>query len=409
MTLTLMLHSILERKLQTATALCTIVIGCSLVPVFQHAELPQLLSASVIIVTSLFSLWCVFHAQASATQDSPRSGNNNLRPEQLLALLTSILPVWQRQSESVKRQTETAGMQVIDHFTSMIKEFDGAGFGGVSGDADSSKEDTTINLLNLCEKELMPVIASLEQVIKNKDTLVKSVRDLSAQTLELKEMALQVSSIAAQTNLLAINAAIEAARAGTSGRGFAVVAGEVRKLSQLSAETGKHIGDRVQQIGVNMSSTLQAATVAAKNDTAVISNTGEVIGHVLQHVRTLGTSVEHMREHGQSIRVAVEEVMVTLQYQDRVSQIIDVLNVDMSSLSDLLDEAERPVPSIDEWMSGKSSSYKRRKGILTEVPPAKTTSATPARIRSGSAAQNGKSNKVTQLASPKNDDAVTFF
>jgi methyl-accepting chemotaxis protein len=278
------------------------------------------------------------------------------------------LAIWQPQNDSIKIQIENAGMDMVNYFSAMIKEFDGAGFGGVSGTENASKEETTINLLVMCEKKLLPVLESFEIIINSKDSLLQSVSELVKETVDLKNMAAQVGSIAAQTNLLAINAAIEAARAGNAGRGFAVVASEVRKLSQLSAETGSTIGQRVQQIGVAMQTTLKSANETAEIDKKVIAQTEQVVGNVLNLVRSLGGSVDEMRNHGAAIRVAVEEVMVTLQYQDRVTQILDVINKDMNRLKQMM-ENEEAYPSPDEWMNGTGSTFKRRRGVLKKASP----------------------------------------
>lgn len=362
----------LAAQLLGATALFT-----ALLSLWQHPSwLSGLLLAAV--AGACLLLWRARSATATVAPEASDAGAS--ADDTARALAVQVIAQWQQQAGLVRNQTEEAGMQVIDNFTSMVKEFDKAGFGGISGQADATKEDTTISLLTLCERELSPVTASLHQVVQNKEALLASVRALAAETGPLQAMAEQVGVIAAHTNLLAINAAIEAARAGEAGRGFAVVAAEVRKLSMLSADTGKQIGQRVTQIGAAMASTLRSAASAAESDKKVIAVTGEVITDVLRHVQTLGLSCETMREHGGAIRRNVENLMVALQYQDRVTQILEVLDADMSRLATLLASPDASVPELDEWMRGSSSSYQRHHGILRPIsaPKRATSVAAPA-------------------------------
>ncbi len=353
----------------------------------------QLLSLGGVGLALALLAWFGAAPAGGTAAAAPEQGQGEAgREQQLSALIVHVLGIWQRQAGLVRQQTEDAGLQVIDNFTSMIKEFDAAGFGGIAGKPGGSQQDTTISLLTLCERELTPVIGSLEQVMRSKDVLLQSVRELMQETGLLKDMAAQVSHIAAHTNLLAINAAIEAARAGESGRGFAVVAGEVRQLSMRSADIGKHIGLRVQQIGTMMASTLQSAADAAESDKQVIEVTGEVISDVLQHVRALGESVDNMRLHGNVIRDDVEDVMVALQYQDRVAQILEVLDADMTRVEGLLNDPQLPVPQPDEWMDGGDSSYKRRRGIMHADLQAP---AAPARSSGAASTASAASDEVT--------------
>jgi len=362
------------------TLICSlIVMAFAVIPLLQQLGWVQVLSFAGVVAVVVVNFRHTWLQSANGLVDGDQEAEQIRHDAALRELVAQVIGIWQPQSASVKAQIEKAGMQVIDHFSLMINEFDTAGFGGVSGAADSSREETTITLLTMCEKELIPVLKSLELIIKSKDALLVSVNELVRETLELKEMAAQVGSIAAQTNLLAINAAIEAARAGTAGRGFAVVASEVRQLSQRSAETGKNIGDRVQNISQIMQNTLKSATQAALDDKAVIDQTGQVVTNVLGHVRELGGSVEEMRGHGNTIRVAVEEVMVTLQYQDRVSQMIDVISNDMQRLKSMMEDAQAELPSIKEWMDGSGSSFKRHRGIINAnlTDAQKSTSRVP--------------------------------
>lgn len=271
-------------------------------------------------------------------------------------LLHSILPIWQNHIVSVKSQTESAVAQLITSFASLIRQFDDAGFGGQSGNEQSVQHTTTINLLNLCREELQPVIDHLEQMIESKNELLDGIRGLAESTADLKDMAHVVGVIAAQTNLLAINASIEAARAGEHGRGFAVVAGEVRRLSLMSADTGKTIAERVMQITETVKVTLKTAQKVNERDRASMKKSGQVVKDVLGHVQNLGDAAEAMRSQGVVIRNDVENLLITLQYQDKVSQMLDVLDRDIGKLLVAID-AGAQLPSTSEWMNDLEKYY----------------------------------------------------
>lgn len=271
-------------------------------------------------------------------------------------LLIAVLPVWLNHVAQVKLQTEKAVSDLIDSFNSMVHQFDAAGFGASVGTSESAQHAITINLLNVCREELQPVIQHLEHMLESKNTLLDSISELVNSTADLRDMAHSVGVIAAQTNLLALNAAIEAARVGEHGKGFAVVAGEVRRLSMISAETGKTINVRVQQITEVVKHTLQTAQRANEKDRMVLNKSRNVVQSVLGHVQDLGDAATEMRNQGSIIRADVENLLITLQYQDRVSQMLDVLNRDISKLLQTL-AADATLPASDEWLRELETYY----------------------------------------------------
>jgi methyl-accepting chemotaxis protein len=132
----------------------------------------------------------------------------------------------------------------------------------------------------------------------------------------------------------------------------------VRKLSHMSADTGKRIGERVNQISVIMKQALNAADRATIQDRKVLEVSGAVVRDVLSHVETMGDGAEQMRHHGNIIRNDVENLLVTLQFQDRISQILDVVSNDINKLQHTVTQIDQePLPSSEQWVEELQSTY----------------------------------------------------
>jgi len=322
-----------------------------------------------VAVASGLTVWLLMqrvNAAVALHHNAPAAGPDE-QTQAMVELLLEVLPAWQHHVSIVKTQTEDAVTKLTGSFAQVLDQFDQAGIGqaGVAQD----QETRTIQLLDLCERELQPVVQSLSSMIEGKDKLLVNVRNLAEQTLELQTMAADVGSIAAQTNLLALNAAIEAARAGEMGRGFAVVAQEVRMLSQRSAETGKKIGQRVGEIATIMGVTLNNAEEATQDDKHAVSLSGELVEHVLSHVRKLGASADSMHKHGTLVRSEVERLLIAMQFQDRVSQILEGAYNNMVLMEQSLAQYEyEPLPSADEWLEQFNQTSRMNDQIYTRRP-----------------------------------------
>ena len=237
-------------------------------------------------------------------------------------LVSEALPIWAKQIQSARRQSEDAVVALSARFEGIVNRLDRA-LGAVGSDSGSKAiaEDAAEG-----ERHLAEVIQALKLIQQSRDALAQDIRALVSHTEELRKMSSDVESIAFQTNMLALNAAIEAAHAGTVGKGFAVVAQEVRALSEAARSIGKRISGTV---GVISGALVEIGT---KNE-KVSSRDQQAVADSEQHIRTvlerfnqrttrLADVARQSQKASEAIKNEVCESLVQLQFQDRTGQIL---------------------------------------------------------------------------------------
>ncbi|MBI5005504.1 MAG: methyl-accepting chemotaxis protein [Nitrosomonadales bacterium] len=256
------------------------------------------------------------------------------------SLCVDVLPVWSNQIEMARTHTEASITDLSMRFANLSQRLSSALATSAMSSGGNGEQASLVTLLQESQAELNSIVTSLRSALEVKRSMLGEIRALSQFTGDLKKMAQDVADIAGQTNLLALNAAIEAARAGEVGRGFAVVADEVRKLSNLSGETGKKISATVETVNQAIASTLRVSEQYAQQDTEMVVNSERVIEHVMAQFGTattaLSDSAEILRNESQIIGNEISEVLVALQFQDRVSQMLMHVRNDLGKLDEHL-------------------------------------------------------------------------
>jgi len=285
------------------------------------------------------------------------------RDEALESLCVAILPVWSEQIEAARAHTEQEIVSLASRFAELAGRIE-----SVAGN-DQGSGDRLVNLMATSQNQLDGILQSLREALSSKGALLNEINGLAALTEELKSMAKDVGDVARQTNLLALNAAIEAARAGEAGRGFAVVADEVRKLSTLSGNTGQKIGETVETVNGAIARTLELSQRHAERDTGTLNNSGQTIEQVIGAfggtTRDVVERSDALANNASAVGGAISEVLVALQFQDRVSQMLGHIRDDQARLERLVVErralaaAGQPLPPLDTqgWLTELARTY----------------------------------------------------
>ncbi|KIO64801.1 hypothetical protein B4064_2721 [Caldibacillus thermoamylovorans] len=242
----------------------------------------------------------------------------------IMNMVEKINNEYQRVEESTVRNHENS-VQMIKKGNSLI-----------------TSTDSMVNVSGRGKNSIDQVKAIIDDLGNQANVTLQSMHQLSESSRQIEEIVGVISSISENINLLALNASIEASRAGEQGKGFAVVASEIRKLAENTKESTKNINDLTKKIQLEI---LQANTNSARSNDLI--NQG-----VKANLQT-NEEISKLLSIINNVKEEVQQIIKIIEIQQETSE--DVINK-FKTAADLFKETNKII--VDHIKEGESISSK---------------------------------------------------
>ena len=280
-------------------------------------ELGRLARAFETMVANLRNLVCQISASselvaASAEEMTASAEQSAQAANQVAGSISEVATGTEKQVNAINETSAvvekmSAGIQQVATNTNLV--------------AEKSAQATTTAAEG--GKSIEKAVNQMTRIEQTVNTSAQVVTKLGERSKEIGQIVDTISGIAGQTNLLALNAAIEAARAGEQGRGFAVVADEVRKLAEQSHDAAKKIATLINEIQGETDKAVVAmseGTQEVKVGTEVVTTAGRAFGEITVLVTEVSNQVKEISAAIQQMASGSQQIVSSVKVIDELSK-----------------------------------------------------------------------------------------
>jgi methyl-accepting chemotaxis protein len=220
-------------------------------------------------------------------------------------------------------------------------------------------------------------LSTMRSIAESTQAVASRITELGKSSEQIGKIIAVIDDIADQTNLLALNAAIEAARAGEQGRGFAVVADEVRKLAERTTKATKEIASMIESIQAETKNAVQAMEKGTREVQVGVDKTtasGAALGEIIKVSEQVGDMIS------QIATAAVEQSSASEQINANVSQISSSTH-ESSATAEQMAKACQDLSSLAFDLQVMVSNFKLGEETRTGQAGPKTAEPKPATLK----------------------------